>query len=83
MKLVQFENGISDSADFLFFIVWGGVHKPGDERLVTLQDTKKYDTHLKLASTMSFCVYHCKIKLDDNIRHLISIKTLKFCKKFF
>ena len=40
MKLVQFENGISDSADILFLLVWGGVHKPGDERLVTLYDTK-------------------------------------------
>ena len=31
---------ISDSADILYFITWGGVHKPGDKKLVTLFDTK-------------------------------------------
>ena len=31
---------------------------------------------------MSCCVYHCKRKLDDKIRHQISIKT-NFCRKYF
>ena len=56
----------------------GGVHKSGDEKLVTL-----YDRNLKLASIMSICVYHCKRNLDDKIRHRISIKTLKLRKKYF
>ena len=53
-------------------ICCGGVHKSGDEKLVTL-----YDPNLKLASIMPFWVYHCKRKLDDKIRGQISIKTLK------
>ena len=49
MKLAQFKNGkyflqgkkmFFGSADILYFIPWGGVHKPGDEKLVTLYDTK-------------------------------------------
>ena len=30
----------SDSADILYFIKWGGMHKPGDKKLITLFDTK-------------------------------------------
>lgn len=35
-----FRNFFSDFADILLFIVWGGVHKPYDEKLVTLYDPK-------------------------------------------
>ena len=37
------------SPDILFIIAWGGVHKSGDEKLVTL-----YDTNLKLAIIKPF-----------------------------
>ena len=67
-----------NSADMLFFSMCGGVQKSGDEKLVTL-----YDRNLKLASIMSFWVYHCKRNLDDKIRHWILLKTLKLCKKYF
>ena len=53
-----------------FSISCEGAQKSGDEKLVT-----RYDTNLKLASIMSFWVYHCKRKEDDKIRHQISIKT--------
>ena len=56
----------------------GGVHKSGDESLVTLSDT-----NLKLASIMPFWVYHCKRNLCGKIRHSILIRTLKLCKKYF
>ena len=68
----------SNSADTLFFISRGGVHKSGDEKLATL-----YDINLKLWSIMPFWVCHCKRKLDDKIRHQISIKTLKTSQKIF
>ena len=53
MKLVQFKNGkyffpkrnvFSDSPDILFFSAWRGVHKPDDEKLVTLYDLKNMFT---------------------------------------
>ena len=37
------------SPDILFIIAWGGVHKSGDEKLVTL-----YHTNLKLAIIKPF-----------------------------
>ena len=77
IKLVQLENNKYFQKTF-FFIVWGGVNKSGDEKLVTL-----YHTNLKLPSIMSFQVYHSKGKLDDKIRRQISIKTLKLCKNYF
>ena len=51
MKLAQFKNGKyffqkkvppppGNSADNLFFIAWGWVHKPGDKKFVKLYDTK-------------------------------------------
>ena len=63
---------------FNFLVPCGEVHKSGDENLVTL-----YDANLKLASTMPFGVYRCKRNLYDKIRHRISVKTLKLCKKYF
>lgn len=85
IKLVQLENNkyfqktfFFNSANIILFIVWGGVNKSGDEKLVTL-----YHTNLKLPSIMSFWVYHSKGKLDDKIRRQISIKTLKLCKNYF
>ena len=54
----------SNSADTPFFSTCGGVHKSGDEKLLTL-----YERNLKLASIMSFWVYHCKRNLDGKIRH--------------
>ena len=81
IKLAQLKNGnyffqkkflFQNSADILFFISCGGVHKFGDEKLVIL-----YDTNLKLASIMPFWVYHWKRKSDNKIRHQISIETLK------
>ena len=56
----------SNSTDILFFSTCGGVHKSGDEKLVTL-----YDRNLKLDSIMSFWVHHSKRNLDDKIRHRI------------
>ena len=58
IKLVQLENGkyffqkkifFLISADILFIIAWGGMHRSGDEKLVTL-----YDTNLKLAIIKPF-----------------------------
>ena len=50
MKLAQFKKGkyffqkkkfFLDSGNIIFFIAWGGVHRPGDEKLVTLYIKKQ------------------------------------------